>query len=297
MACFHPLTAYKAPPGVETAKGRIISFKPVKGFEEILLPCGQCIGCRLERSRQWALRCVHEASLYEENCFITLTYDDHHIPADGSLVLEDIQNFFKRFRDRIFPRKLRFFQCGEYGTLLQRPHHHACIFGYDFPDKDLFFRSSAGFNVWRSPLLESLWPYGYSSIGELTFETAAYTARYIMKKINGDEAETHYQGKRPEFITMSRRPGIGAAWAKRYFSDLYPKDFCTIRGGIKCRPAKFYDRLFDEFHHSDMKLVKENRQRYVCDHNLAADNTLERLKVKEEHKRLTIKQLKRNLEI
>lgn len=297
MSCFHPLTAYQAPPGYETAKGRTICFRPVQGWEQILLPCGRCIGCRLERSRQWALRCVHEASLHEQNCFLTLTYDDDHIPENGSLVLEDIQNFLKRFRDRISPRKLRFFQCGEYGTLLQRPHHHVCIFGYDFDDKDLFFRSSQGFNVWRSPTLEKLWPFGYSSIGELTFETAAYTARYILKKINGTEADEHYQGKKPEFITMSRRPGIGAEWAKRYFTDLYPKDFVTIRGGIKCKPAKFYDRLFDEFHHDQMRQIKLKRKSFARDHDLDLENSPERLAVKEEYSQLLTKQFKRNLDI
>lgn len=297
MACYHPLRAWRAPPMFLTEKGRSISFKSVPGFEEIQLPCGQCIGCRLERSRQWALRCVHEATLHDVNCFITLTYDDAHLPKDGSLNLEDIQNFFKRFRERIAPQKLRFFQCGEYGTLLKRPHHHACIFGYDFPDKELFFRSASGFCVWRSPMLESLWPFGYSSIGDLTFETAAYTARYIMKKVTGRDSDLHYHGLKPEYITMSRRPGIAADWAKKYFSDIYPKDFVTIKGGIKCRPAKFYDRLFDEFHHEDMKIVKANREKFALDHNLELDNTEIRLKVKEECKLLTIKQLKRNLEI
>lgn len=297
MACYHPMTAWRAPPGVETDHGRVISFKPVKGFMEINLPCGQCIGCRLERSRQWALRCVHEASLHEDNCFITLTYDDNHLPENGSLNLEDMQKFLKRLRERVAPLKLRFFQCGEYGSLLSRPHHHACIFGYDFPDKELFFRSSQGINVYRSPFLESLWPFGYSSIGDLTFESAAYTARYILKKITGDDADTYYQGRKPEYVTMSRRPGIAADWAKKYFNDIYPKDFVTIKGGLKCRPAKFYDRLFDALHHDRMIEVKKNRELYARDHNLEQNNTPERLAVREEHKSLIIKQLKRNLEI
>lgn len=296
MACYHPLTAYRAPPGIETARGRIISFSPVQGFEEILLPCGQCIGCRLERSRQWALRCVHEASLHENNCFLTLTYDDDHFPAGGSLQLPDIQNFFKRLRDRISPVRLRFFQCGEYGEKFSRPHHHVCLFGYDFPDKELFFRTRQGISVYRSPMLEDLWKYGFSSIGDLTFETAAYTARYVLKKINGDSADEHYQGRKPEFVTMSRRPGIAADWAKKYFSDLYPKDFITIRGGIKCRPAKFYDRLFDKFHHSDMQKVKCARIEYARDHNLDQNNTPERLEVREKHKQLITKTLHRNFE-
>lgn len=291
MPCFHPLKAWRTLPGTADRKGRTINFTPTGG-KEILLPCGQCVGCRLERSRQWALRCVHEASLHEDNCFITLTYNDNYLPENGSLNLEDIQNFFKRFRKKIEPLKLRFFQCGEYGSLLSRPHHHACIFGYDFPDKELFFRSTIGNNVYRSKMLEALWPFGYSSIGELTFETAAYTARYIMKKINGQDADEHYCGRKPEFITMSRRPGIGAKFAEKYFSDMYPKDFITIKGGVKCKPAKFYDRLFERNHFYEMQAIKEKRQEYAEQHKISSD----RLSSMEQYIKLVTKSLKRNLE-
>ena len=120
------------------------------------MPCGQCIGCRLERSRQWAIRCVHEASLWPDNCFVTLTFDDDNIISSGSLVKADFQKFMKRLRKR-FGKGVRYFHCGEYGDLLGRPHHHACLFNFSFPDRYLW-SSSGGVNLYRSPTLEELWP-------------------------------------------------------------------------------------------------------------------------------------------
>ena len=156
------------------------------------LPCGQCIGCRLERSRQWAMRCLHEASLYDRNAFITLTYDDSHLPPGGSLSYPDFQRFMKRLRRRI-GSKVRFYAGGEYGEQgTIRPHFHACLFGYDFPDKVFFKRSASGDKLYTSKLLESLWPYGISSVGDVTFQSAAYIARYCVAKRTGDAAKSWY---------------------------------------------------------------------------------------------------------
>ena len=152
MPCFHPITAYYS--RVENPSGkRSLVFNSDKALVDVPMqvPCGRCIGCRLDRSRDWALRCVHEASLYEFNCFITLTFDDSKLPtcndcrkvescvanrdAGSSLRVCDFQNFMKRLRQFVAPVKIKFFHCGEYGAKLSRPHHHACLFGYDFPDK------------------------------------------------------------------------------------------------------------------------------------------------------------------
>ena len=137
MPCYSPLTAYK---GKSTDSGKMcLSFKRSEGlfgsFSAINLPCGQCIGCRLERSRQWAVRCMHEASLHDENSFLTLTYSDENLPPGGSLHLPDFQNFMKRLRKSIAPKRVRFYHCGEYGDILSRPHYHALLFGYDFDDR------------------------------------------------------------------------------------------------------------------------------------------------------------------
>ena len=158
MPCFHPLTAYQSSDGS-------ISFVERKGGDivrSLSLPCGQCVGCRLERSRQWAMRCMHEASLYSRNCFITLTYNNEHLPSDNSLQYPDFQKFMKRLRKRFngvdrsanpdsndqFP--IRFYMCGEYGETFGRPHYHACLFNFDFPDKTLYRRSPSGSFIYRS---------------------------------------------------------------------------------------------------------------------------------------------------
>ncbi len=243
MACFRPLEGFRSPSG-----GIVFSRHDSIGLP-MSVPCGQCIGCRLERSREWAVRCVHEASLHDVNCFVTLTYDDEFLPHFGSLLMDDWQKFFKRLRKRV--GKIRFFGCGEYGEQFGRPHYHACIFGYDFPDKVLWAHRS-GHDTFRSPLLESVWTYGQSEIGSLTFESAAYVARYCLKKVTGKRARAHYECVDPEtgeigsrlaeFATMSRRPGIGTGWFEKFSSDVYPSDE-VILGGKSFKPPRFYDGL------------------------------------------------------
>ena len=142
---------------------------------------------------------------------------------------------------------------GEYGENFGRPHFHACIFGYDFHDKKLWKRTPAGSKLYRSADLETLWPFGYSSVGDVNFESAAYVARYIMKKITGKKSDEHYTEinqesgeivKRvPEFNKMSLKPGIGAEWYKKFKSDVYPHDYVVVRGK-KMKPPKAYDKLY-----------------------------------------------------
>ena len=224
-----------------------------RGVEGSLeLPCGQCIGCRLERSRQWAMRCLHEASLHERNAFITLTYDDSNLPPGGSLNYSDFQKFMKRLRKRI-GGNVRFYCGGEYGENTIRPHYHACLFGYDFPDKVYYKKTSSGEKIYTSKLLESLWPFGLSSVGDVTFESAAYIARYCVQKVTGQAATSHYRvitddgeiiDRVPEFNKMSLKPGIGSRWLEKYRSDVYPRDYVVING-VKTKPPKYYDVLFE----------------------------------------------------
>lgn len=298
MACYHPISAYQC------ADGSIV-FQERKRFDTVKslsLPCGQCIGCRLERSRQWAMRCMHEAQLHQHNCFITLTYDDTHLPSDKSLDYRDFQLFVKRLRKKFGNSKIRFYMAGEYGENFGRPHFHACVFGHDFHDKKLWKRTPSGSLIYRSPDLEALWPFGYSSIGDVNFESAAYVARYIMKKITGKGASEHYTEldeetgeitkRKPEFNKMSLKPGIGYEWYKKYRSDVYPHDYVVIRGQ-KVKPPKFYDKKyksdypyeFDELIYKREKSAKLN----------FADNTPERLAVKEQVTQAKLQKLKRNL--
>lgn len=299
MTCYHPITGWRSQAGRNPATGLWpIVFNRRDGYSdlEVQVPCGRCIGCRLERSRKWAMRCVHEASLYKDNCFITLTYDDFHLDPSGSLNVEDYQLFMKRLRKH-FGSGVRFFHCGEYGELYGRPHHHAILFNCDFDDKELMFHNAkTGFNLYSSNLLGTLWPFGLHSIGNVSFESCAYVARYIMKKVTGDDANSHYHGRKPEYVTMSRRPGIGHDWICKYIDDVYPHDFVIIRNGIKCKPPAYYDNIYDSImSNSNLSGIKYARKKYAIDH--AVDNTPSRLAVKEECVSIKLDKLSRNLPV
>ena len=280
----------------------MVVFRPSDGFTDrpITVPCGQCIGCRLERSRQWALRCVHEASLHTRNCFITLTYDDDHLPNDLSLNIDHFQKFMKRLRKR-FGDGIRFFHCGEYGENFGRPHYHACLFNFDFPDRQLW-TCRQGVNLYTSAILQELWPFGFSTVGDVTFESAAYVARYVMKKITGKNSADHYSFvhpvngntyvRSPEYITMSRRPGIGREWLSKYLSDVYPYDHVVVNG-VPCRPPRYYDNVYDVLHPSNCSQIKADRLKKA--RIPSCDNSLRRLKVREEVQSSRLTQLKRTL--
>lgn len=294
MPCYRPLKGYRARTVNPSTGRRSIVFSARDGLLDfpVDLPCGQCIGCRLERSRQWAMRCMHEANLYERNCFITLTFRDECLPVDGSLDVKLFQDFMKRLRFRCGPG-IRFFHCGEYGEKFGRPHYHACLFNFDFDDKYVWRRSDAGFTVFRSALLEEVWPYGNAEIGDVTFESAAYVARYITKKVTGDAAEAHYGGRKPEYTTMSRRPGIGKGWFDRWKFDVYPRDLMVLRGR-QVRPPKYYDRQFEIAYPSDWAIVRRKRKRSGIMFRALEPET--RLSIREEIHTLRFNLLKRGYE-
>lgn len=224
--------------------------------------------------------------MHEANSFITLTYNDECLPWDQSLNHKHFQDFMKRLRKKLAPKKIRFYMCGEYGPAFGRPHYHALIFGYDFPDKT-FWRENLGNRIYRSELLEKLWPFGFSDIGEVTYKSAAYVARYIMKKVTGDRAEEHYwklntqTGETvrviPEYTSMSGKPGIGKTWYDAYQEDT-KKDYLTF-DGKKFRIPKYYDKLTEKYH---AKQFSENRRDRILEaRKHEANNTPERRAVRE----------------
>nr|QJB20087.1 MAG: replication initiator protein [Microvirus sp.] len=289
MTCYHPLHGWLSRSPSSTG-GRAITFRIKDGFSDrpMTVPCGQCIGCRLERSRQWALRCVHEAQFHEQSCFITLTYNDEHLPKNKSLVKDDFQRFMKRLRKYFAPQDVRYFHCGEYGETILRPHYHAILFGVDFDDKVLF-KVVNGVRVFTSQKLEKIWGKGFVTIGDVTFESAAYVARYVLKKITGDKAAEHYGGRLPEYVTMSLKPGIGSAWFERYWYEVYPNDYVVARG-MKCKPPRFYDKKFADEMPFTMETIKRARSAMAAMH----DNSPERLNAKEFIKMQAISNLPRN---
>lgn len=298
MTCYHPLRAYKSPGGG-------VTFTASKSFGSgavLTLPCGQCIGCRLERSRQWAMRCMHEAKLYEDNCFITLTYAPAATPAHNSLVVEDFQLFMKRLRKKFSGTTIRYYCAGEYGDKFDRPHYHACLFNLQFYDKSPLRRSPSGEMLFRSPTLEALWPQGYSSIGECNYKSAAYCARYIVGKSTGPEAIRYQEGycdpstgevfgpRVPPFNIMSRRPGIGRDFALKFASDIFPSDY-MILDGRKVQPPRYYDKVLLE--EAPLLRVKSRRKAAARLHK--EDQTPDRLKVREIVRKAQLTYLKRSL--
>lgn len=295
MPCYHPLTGYRSRLGRNENGNWPIVFNITDGYSDLVVtvPCGRCIGCKLEMSRQWAVRCVHESKMHEDNCFITLTYDNEHLPEGNTLVKKDYVGFMKRLRKKYEKsHKIRFFHCGEYGEQLQRPHHHACLFGHDFTDK-ILISNKRGTKLYVSDELNAIWQKGYCIIGDVTFDSAAYVARYCTKKITGEKAESHYNGRVPEYVTMSRRPGIATNFYLKYKDDILYNDRVIMRDGKECKPARFYDKIYERSSPDDYQLLKAKRKRKASSD---LDNTPERLEVKERIKKLNARVLKRSYE-
>lgn len=271
-------------------------FSTVGKFK--ILPCGQCYQCRLERSREWATRCILEAQMHERNCFVTLTYDVAHLPTDYGLQKDDLTKFIKRLRKNTGV-KLRYFACGEYGDQYGRPHYHICIFGYK-PDDLVLLSQKSGICLYTSAEISKAWQNrGFVTVGDVTFESAAYVARYILKKVTGPDADDHYLGRQPEYTVMSRRPGIAANWFDRYSEDVYPNDYVVIRDNIKCKPPRYFDNLYDVYYGDGaIEEIKENRE--VKTHRKFYRNmdefSLHRMITKARVCELKCKQLKRTLD-
>lgn len=287
MPCYHPVTGYRTRAGRSETGAWPVVFSQSQGYKDlpVVMKCGQCIGCRLDKSREWAIRCVNESSLYQNNCFITLTYNDYHVDKLHSLVPRDYVLFMKRLRKAHGPN-IRFFHCGEYGEKFQRPHHHACLFNFNFSDRKLW-KIRSGVRLYTSEELSRLWTdpetercFGYSTIGDVTFESAAYVARYVTKKITGKKSDAHYGDRRPEYVTMSRNPGIGDAWIRKYIDDVYPEDQVVARDNIICKPPRFYDNVLDDLDTDTLSHVKAMRRKHAKEHQLEYDRRLVKEQVK-----------------
>lgn len=287
-----------------TKEHGVIRF--VQSFDEVTLqlPCGQCAECRLKRSREWAVRCVHEASLHRDNCFLTLTYRDDDKAV--SLNYADFQGFMKRLRAR-FPRdRIGFFACGEYGETnpatgckdggRYRAHFHAILFNFNFPDR-VPVRMLGRSDLERSDLLEELWRHGHCKIGAVSFESAAYVARYAMKKINGQTAKSVYTvitedgemiERRPELLVMSKRPGIGKRWFEKFGKGVYASDSVVCRG-VEMQPPRYYDKLLPEV---VLGMVQRERAGQAEEH--WQDHTRERNAVRDVVVRAGLKQVNRD---
>lgn len=296
-------------------------------LRQLELPCGGCIGCRLERSRQWATRCMHEQQMHERSSYLTLTYNDEHLPEDGSLRHSDFQRFMKRLRKAawqgkagmVAPAKVReldgrgnsclrqriaYYMGGEYGEDIgRRPHYHVCLFGIDFDDK-LKIGKRGKHWLYESQALNELWGMGYASVGALTWESAAYVARYVMKKVTGHQAYMHYEvmntttGElvqlKPEYNAMSKRPAIGHDWLLKYEKDVYPHGK-TVMNGVQINAPRYYDKLYEKLDAETFQNETQwQRQKEGRKH--AHEQTRERLTAREKVKTAQISRLKRTFQ-
>lgn len=316
-------SCYEVDPAKAPPFGKVLT-------DYLIIPCGQCIGCRIELSKQWANRMVMELPYSVSSWFITLTYDDDHVPPSGyvdsdgvwhdSLTLRrrDFDLFMKRLRRRFPGYNIRFYGCGEYGSETFRPHYHAILFNCPL-DKDgleLYQRSPKGDSYYLSPILSSAWseprparskdpyvPLGRALCSKVNWSTCAYVARYVVKKLTGTMTDYYkYFGLEKEFATMSRNPGLGRQWYEEHKS---PEELITyiirISDGenpLKFSPPEYFKRLYEYDFPETLADVKETNRKVAQDRTaLKLAHTdlsyLEMLEVEERNFKKRISSLKR----
>ena len=349
MTCYKPLIRVedltkweKAQDGHKYHPAKIISTDKLEQYWTTFtmghykyeqINCGNCIGCRIDYSREWANRGYLESLSYKNNYFVTLTYDDEHKPCEeelttsegitytdmdgiewnGILVPKDLQLFMKRLRSnmtRKYGQKtpIRFMACGEYGSKTKSPHYHLILYNLQLP-ADSFYNPRVNWEnniYYQNHIIEEAWTEGISNIAEACWETIAYTARYITKKINGEASEDYYamQGQIKEFFRVSNRPGIGKQYYEENKDKIYKNDQIMIRnnkGVHYIKPPNYYDMLFKkenpaEFEKIQKKRKKENIDQLKIKGQQTSLTLWEQLQVEEETKKQKTSALKRNFE-
>lgn len=269
MSCYHPLKAF------EGIHGRMIfSDNPKKvivgpdGSPKVYyLPCGKCLGCRLDYAHDWSIRCVHESKLHSQNSFVTLTYNDENLPKEG-VVKKHVQDFFKRLRSRLdfvssSPVKISYLACGEYGNRTFRPHYHAIIFGWCPDDLKYFFTDTRSkCKVYKSSFLDSVWKRGFTTVGEdVSYECCNYVARYVLKKqLQEEEYDQFFAERNKSFILASRRPAIGYKILDRIGRQITFQDEVTIPGRMTSKPPRYYEKKLKERYPYEWVDNKERRK-------------------------------------
>lgn len=243
MACYHPSEV--------SIERKLLNGE--RRLDTQMVGCGTCLGCRSDQAREWAIRLTHEARHHDDAWFLTLTYDDEHIPPSGSLDARDPTLFLKRLRRKYPGRRLSYYLCGEYGERTERPHYHAVLCGLPLLDRARL-PDRTGVPVWTSDTLGDTWGLGLHEFSSVTFGAAAYVAGYVRKKVRTRYDRTRWSRVDPatgelieiarEYSRMSRRPAIGRGWIERFWRDVYPRDYVVI-DGREFNPPRFYDRFMD----------------------------------------------------
>lgn len=283
MACYRPIVAFKP------CDGGPVIFSEKKDHVQIELPCGKCIGCRIRKREEWAVRIYAEAQMHEKKIFATITYDEEHIPRDYGLNYADIQRLNKRLRKKFGP--FRFFVAGEYGDQFGRPHYHAIYFGLRPDDLRKCNSLYSRFDLYESTEFDKCWARGKVAIGEVTYQSARYCATYTTKRITGEIADEHYERVSPltgeirrvptEFAKMSLKPGLGQTWLEKYWPEVYQAGHgAVIIDGKKKVIPRFFDKKLDSI--APMVLEGVQFDRYQEAMKYGGNNTPERLAVREE---------------
>lgn len=268
--CFHPQLAWLQTVVKDGVERRAVFFScPTSDAEPIHLPCGKCLGCKMDHARTWAIRCLHESQCHDRNSFLTLTFDDAHV---HDICKDDLQRFFKRLRKALGGQRVSYYAVGEYGELSSRPHYHALVFGW-YPD-DAYYWSGCGTRaLFRSPLLERLWPFGNSLVGSVSYESACYCTRYCAKALSAGG-----------FALMSRRPAIGKQWWSLYHDEVIAHDGCHVPfSDCFVRPPRYYDMQSEP---SELAERKERRKQEATVRH--SGETVDRLLQREEALRLSL---------
>jgi len=275
MSCLFPFKRYRLKSGIVVTKETDLNQKNDPPIGHFYTPCGQCGECRLSRARQWATRCVHEATQWKESCFITLTYKE--TPQDNSLCPLDTRNFIRRLRESkdspLHKKPFKYFLVGEYGENFDRPHYHALIFGTDFGLSQKYAPEGKTSNLdelhnttaLSCPQLNDLWSLGYTSVGELTFDSAAYCAQYAMKKINGEKAKAHYGNRHPEFMRTSQN-AIGKQYALHYADEIINSNAVMANGTEQPIP-NYYLKQYEKNLY-DLTSLKQLREEFSESHTI-----------------------------
>jgi len=285
VTCFHPMIAWRAKTGQRPAGGWPIVFKIENGLPEteLKIPCGKCIGCRLDKTAHWAMRIMCEAEMHEKNCYLTLTYREDEISENKSLEKKEITLFWKRLRYELYKgeqgRAIRYFSAGEYGDKKGRPHYHAALFGCDFSEDKLAWKQGAKDILFVSPTLDKAWGKGIATIQELNLDSALYIAKYVVKRLQGPYA-VQYGGKEPEFALMSRNPGLANEWLMKYMDDVKAIDGVMIKPGKIARPGRYFDSIMGDMDKNYIDNVKLERKKKID----PEQDTFRRLKAREKLK-------------
>lgn len=301
MACYRPLKAYA--PLSQADGGRFVfdRAKALNPDNPRQIPCNKCKGCLQDTSESWAIRAYHESMMHEQNSFVTLTYNDDNLPSDYSVDLREVQLFMKKLRKE-YGSGIRFFAASEYGFKDFRPHYHLLLNGIDFRSDRKLHKDTRQGPLYTSAKLESIWGKGFCTIGSVTLKSAFYCLQYIFDKKHDDPNRYVRQHPvtseivtcKPEFRTMSSKPGLGFTWFQKYKSSCFPSDFLVIEGRHYAVPRYYqqllekeaqavtrhlpaYDLTIETDEHKELQ--RRKRSRRTAEHKW--NSTPERLKVRE----------------